>query len=127
MSVAYERYGPWTVADVLTLGEDRRYRHELLDGTLMVSAAPGIRHQRASRRLANVLDQAAHAAGAPVEVLEAIYVTVPSGLFIPDIAVVDRVTRGEPGRAGCRDGAWYQIRRGGAKLPPQRATQHHAP
>ncbi|HEY9473642.1 MAG TPA: Uma2 family endonuclease [Mycobacteriales bacterium] len=97
MSVAYEHYGPWTVADVLTLGEDRRYRHELLDGTLMTSPAPGIRHQRASRRLANVLDQAAHAAGAPVEVLEAINVTVPSGLFIPDIAVVDRAaTQGDP-------------------------------
>ncbi|HEY9389399.1 MAG TPA: Uma2 family endonuclease [Mycobacteriales bacterium] len=97
MSVAYEHSGPWTVQDVLTLGEDRQHRHELLDGTLMMSPAPGIRHQRASRRLANVLDQAARAVGAPVEVLEAVNVTVPSGLFIPDIAVVDRAaTQGDP-------------------------------
>lgn len=89
MNVAYDHSGPWSVADVLALAEDRNYRYELLDGTLMLSPAPGIRHQRASRRLANLLDDAARAAGASVEVLEAINVTVPSGLFIPDIAVVD--------------------------------------
>lgn len=89
MNVADHHSGPWSVADVLALTEDRNYRHELLDGTLMLSPAPGIRHQRASRRLANLLDDAARAVGASVEVLEAINVTVRSGLFIPDIAVVD--------------------------------------
>lgn len=80
--------GPWRVGDVLARDEDRRYRHELVDGALLVSPAPGVRHQRASRRLANILDEAARAAGVAVEVLETVNVTVPSGLLIPDIAVV---------------------------------------
>lgn len=89
MTVAVDHDGPWTVDDVMALGEDRRYRHELLDGVLMMSPAPGVRHQRSSRILANLLDSAAQAAGADVEVLEAINVVLPSGLFIPDIAVVE--------------------------------------
>ena len=91
MSVASieQHGGPWTVEDVLALDEDRRYRYELLGESLVMSPAPGLRHQRASRRLANLLEQAAHAAGAPVEVLEAINVTLPSGLVVPDIVVAD--------------------------------------
>jgi Uma2 family endonuclease len=81
--------GPWTVEDVLGLDEDRRYRYELLGESLVMSPAPGFRHQRASRRLANLLESAALAAGAPVEVLEAINVTLPSGLVVPDIVVAD--------------------------------------
>lgn len=82
--------GPWTVADVLALPEDRTARYELLGESLVMSAAPGLRHQRASFRLANLLEAAAHAAGAPVEVLEAINVTLPSGLVVPDIVVADQ-------------------------------------
>jgi Uma2 family endonuclease len=81
--------GPWTVEDVLGLDEDRRYRYELLGESLVMSPAPGLRHQRASRRLANLLESAALAAAAPVEVLEAINVTLPSGLVVPDIVVAD--------------------------------------
>ncbi|ADI08042.1 hypothetical protein SBI_04922 [Streptomyces bingchenggensis BCW-1] len=54
--------------------------------------APGAKHQRASSRLWHVLDAAAEAAGAPVEVLKTVNVVLPEGLFIPDIAVVDART-----------------------------------
>ena len=89
MSVATEHVGPWTVADVLALDDDGGHtRHELVDGQLIVSPAPGYPHQRASRRLTALLDRAATAAGAAVEVFEAVNVITPSGLVIPDIAVV---------------------------------------
>ncbi|MEU5436456.1 Uma2 family endonuclease [Streptomyces sp. NPDC020719] len=81
--------GPWTVADVLALPEDRKVRYELLGESLVMSPAPGLRHQRASFRLHVALDAAAQAAGASVEVLEAINVTLPSGLVVPDIVVAD--------------------------------------
>jgi Uma2 family endonuclease len=90
MSVATEHIGPWTVADVLALDDDGggHTRHELVDGQLIVSPAPGYPHQRASRRLAALLDKAATAGGAAVEVFEAVNVITPSGLVIPDIAMV---------------------------------------
>lgn len=89
MSVATDHTGPWTVADVLALPEDRSVRYELLGESLMMSPAPGLRHQRASFRLHVALDAAARAASAPVEILEAINVTLPSGLVVPDIVVAD--------------------------------------
>ncbi|MEU9604910.1 Uma2 family endonuclease [Streptomyces sp. NPDC048057] len=82
-------HGPWTVADVLALPEDRSVRYELLGESLVMSPAPGLRHQRASYRLHVALDAAAQAAEAPVEVLEAVNVTLPSGLVVPDIVVAD--------------------------------------
>jgi Uma2 family endonuclease len=89
MSVATDHVGPWTVADILALDDDGGHtRHELVDGQLIVSPAPGYPHQRASRRLAALLEDAAAAAGAAVEVFEAVNVVTPSGLVIPDIAVV---------------------------------------
>lgn len=63
MSVATDHTGPWTVADVLALPEDRSVRYELLGESLMMSPAPGLRHQRASFRLHVALDAAARAAG----------------------------------------------------------------
>lgn len=89
MSVATDHTGPWTVADVLALPEDRTTRYELLGESLVMSLAPGVRHQRASFRLHVILDAAARAAGAPVEVLEAVNVTLPSGLVVPDLVVTD--------------------------------------
>ncbi|MET7649232.1 Uma2 family endonuclease [Streptomyces sp. NPDC005426] len=89
MSVATDHTGPWTVTDVLALPEDRSVRYELLGESLVMSPAPGLRHQRASFRLHVALDAAARAAGARVEVLEAINVTLPSGLVVPDIVVAD--------------------------------------
>ncbi|WP_322749029.1 MULTISPECIES: Uma2 family endonuclease [unclassified Frankia] len=94
MSVALvEHVGPWTIADVEALaGTGDHSRYELLTpGVLTVSPAPGTPHQRASRRLANLLEAAASTAGAAVEVLEAVNVEAPGGrLAVPDIAIVER-------------------------------------
>ncbi|MFH8586485.1 hypothetical protein ACH4GP_19095 [Streptomyces celluloflavus] len=58
MSVApAEHQGPWTIDDVLALPEDARSRIELVGGSLVMSPSPGIPHQRASRRLAALLEQ----------------------------------------------------------------------
>ncbi|MBU5944236.1 Uma2 family endonuclease [Streptomyces griseoincarnatus] len=89
MSVAIDHTGPWTVADVLALPEDRAVRYELLGESLVMSPAPGVRHQRASFRLHVALDAAARAVGAPVEVLEGVNVVLPSGLVVPDLVVAD--------------------------------------
>lgn len=89
MSVASDHTGPWTVADVLALPEDRTMRYELLGESLIMSPAPGIRHQRASFRLHVALDTAARAVGAPVEILEGVNVVLPSGLVAPDLVVAD--------------------------------------
>jgi Uma2 family endonuclease len=90
MSVAMDHRGPWTLEDVLALPDDGSHtRHELIAGTLIVSPSPTYPHQRVAYRLGSVLRQAAEAAGADVEVFESVNVTTPSGLLIPDIAVVD--------------------------------------
>jgi Uma2 family endonuclease len=91
MSVAaIDHTGPWTVAQVLALPEDRSHRYELLGETLLVSPAPGVRHQRISHRLHVAIEAAARAAGAPVEILEAVNVLCPGGMFIPDLVIVDQ-------------------------------------
>ena len=96
MSVAHDpHYGPWTIEEVLALGEDHGQRRELMGEMLVMSPAPGAKHQRASRRLANLLEAAVEAADAPAEVLEAVNVVLPDGLFIPDIAVVDAAAADE--------------------------------
>ncbi|MEU9555276.1 Uma2 family endonuclease [Streptomyces fumanus] len=89
MSLACDHTGPWTVADVLSLPEDRTTRYELLGESLVMSPAPGIRHQRASFRLALLMHAAVEEARAPVEVLEAVNVILPSGLVVPDLVVTD--------------------------------------
>lgn len=99
MSVAHSHVGPWTLDDVLALPEDSTQRVELVGGQLMMSPAPGLAHQRASHRLHNVLEQAAEAAGADVEIFEGINVIVPDGLLIPDLAIVDAAAADEAGAA----------------------------
>jgi Uma2 family endonuclease len=48
---------PFTVDDLEAMPDDGR-RHELLDGVLIVSPAPGRRHQRVVLRLGSLLDAA---------------------------------------------------------------------
>lgn len=92
MSIALvEHTGPWTADDVEALpdlGDHARF--EVYEGgVLVVSPAPGVGHQRASYWLHRVLADAAAAAGADVEVLEAVNVALPGGkLLVPDVVVV---------------------------------------
>ncbi|HEY7051602.1 MAG TPA: Uma2 family endonuclease, partial [Mycobacterium sp.] len=83
MSVATVHPQPWTVDELYALPEDGM-RHELLDGTLLVSPPPSVSHQLGAARLRSLL---AAAAPAEVEVLEAVGVAVPAGLLVPDVVV----------------------------------------
>jgi len=74
---------PYTVDDLYALPDDGM-RHELLDGTLLVSPPPTVAHQLAARRVVTAL---AGAAPGDVEVLEAVGVEVRSGLLVPDVVV----------------------------------------
>jgi Uma2 family endonuclease len=59
-------------------------RHELIDGTLLVSPPPSVPHQLAARRLVAALGAAAPP---DIEVLEAVGVAVPAGLLVTDVVV----------------------------------------
>lgn len=92
MSVALvEHTGPWTPDDVEALPDAGDHaRFEVYEGgVLVVSPAPGVGHQRASYWLHQALAQAAAAAQADAEVLEAVNVALPgSKLLVPDLVVV---------------------------------------
>ena len=83
MSVATVHPQPWTVDELYGLPEDGM-RHELLDGTLLVSPPPSVSHQLGAARLRSLL---AAAAPPDVEVLEAVGVALPAGLLVPDVVV----------------------------------------
>jgi len=62
---------PYTVEDLEGMPDDG-HRHELLDGMLLVSPAPGLRHQKAVAKLVTLLDgqcpEDAHVLPAPFAV-----------------------------------------------------------
>jgi Uma2 family endonuclease len=87
-----EHHGPWTVDDLRKLPEDEFHRYEIDDGVLIVSPRPSSPHQVASRRLANLLEDAIEAAGADLGVIQEVdTVTGHRGdwLKVPDVLVVN--------------------------------------
>jgi Uma2 family endonuclease len=53
----------WTVEEVWALPSDARRRYEVVDGTLLMTPAPSLLHQRAVRALLRVLHDCATTAG----------------------------------------------------------------
>jgi Uma2 family endonuclease len=81
--VSRERH--WTAADLADLPDDG-HRYEIVDGVLVVSGSPRMRHQRAVFRLARVLDDACPA-GQEVFVAPFAVVLAFDTVMHPDVLV----------------------------------------
>lgn len=83
----------WTVADLANLPDDG-LRYELVDGTLLVSAAPNKAHQRAIGRL-HLLLAAACPPDLEVFLAPTDYQPTNTRSFQPDLLVVSRTDPGD--------------------------------
>lgn len=83
--VALARLEPWTVEELLDLPDDGQ-RHEIMDGALLMSPAPGLRHQLVADRLRQLLSLAAPQG---VEAVSACNVRLRDDrtVFVPDTVV----------------------------------------
>jgi Uma2 family endonuclease len=73
----------WTFDDLLRLPRDGR-RYEIVDGSLHVSPAPALKHQRVAHRLTDVLKDAAPA---DLQVIPAVGVVCGRHTPVPDVVV----------------------------------------
>jgi Uma2 family endonuclease len=102
-SVSIPRGRPFTVEDLATMPEDGN-RYELIDGTLVVSPAPGARHQKIVAKLVVALD---NACPSDLHVLPAPFAVRPSSSteLQPDVLVAreedltDKLLPGPPALA----------------------------
>jgi Uma2 family endonuclease len=76
--------GPFTIEDIFALPEDGM-RHELLDGSIIVTPPPNIGHQLCADGVVEALKATA---SPEVKVLDNLGVTTPGGMFIPDVVVI---------------------------------------
>ncbi|MET0493639.1 MAG: Uma2 family endonuclease [Actinoplanes sp.] len=81
-----DHLGPWNEVDFFAIGETTD-RIELLDGSLLVSPAEGLRHQRLSMRLGIAMEGATSPAG--LSIYRAMRVRLrPGRVVVPDLVVV---------------------------------------
>ncbi len=93
MTVLPRRTGPWTVTDLAEFPDDG-LRYELVDGTLLVSAAPSKLHQRVVGNL-HVLLRAACPPQLEVFVAPTDYQPTTTRSLQPDLLVVSRDDPGD--------------------------------
>jgi Uma2 family endonuclease len=84
----------WTIEDLMSLPDDG-HRYEILDGSLLVSPAPPMRHQIAGDRLADAL-LAAAPDGVEVVTATAVDISATSPALGPQAPVPDIVVAGPP-------------------------------
>jgi hypothetical protein len=84
--------GPWTEDDLFHLPDDGQ-RHELVEGTLLVSPPPAVDHQVVAKRLVRLLDDAAPPG---LLAVEAVGVRLSrTTLLVPDVVVLDSAATGK--------------------------------
>jgi hypothetical protein len=88
-SYVFDRIEPWAEDDYLALGETLA-RVELVDGNLLVSAPPDVRHQVIRSQVLNAVHDASEAAG--LCALSTINLRLmPCRIYNPDFVIMERI------------------------------------